>query len=153
MEALKTVLDGVKVVDLGTGMGPALVARFLADAGAQVTRVRPAADPFASLYPADVAWREGVQTMVADSPGAGAVGKLLADADICIVGGEDHPELDWRADPVALLAANPGLVVLDLSGDAGGARAEGPAVEILAQARSGIAYEHYSDRPLCYGFQ
>ena len=121
MEALKTVLAGVTVVDLGTGMGAALAARFLADAGARVTRFEPppAANPFAGLYPAEVAWREGVEIATVDSPSDGAVKRALADADICIVGGEDHPELDWRADPAVILAIKPDLVVLDLSGEIG----------------------------------
>ena len=82
MEALKTVLAGLKVIDLGTGMGPALAARFLADAGAQVTRFeRPAGtNPFAGLYPAEVAWREGVEVVTIDSPTGAAAIQAVAGA-------------------------------------------------------------------------
>jgi len=41
-----TGLSGLKVIDLGVGMAPALVAKFLREGGAGITRLEPAAgDP------------------------------------------------------------------------------------------------------------
>ena len=52
-------LDGVDVVDMGTGFSGALAARLLADLGASVTRVRESGedDPFAASSAAYRLWR------------------------------------------------------------------------------------------------
>ncbi len=53
-------LKGLKVVDLGLGMAAALVAKFLREGGALLTRVEPpAGDPFYDVYPAYAVWRRG----------------------------------------------------------------------------------------------
>jgi crotonobetainyl-CoA:carnitine CoA-transferase CaiB-like acyl-CoA transferase len=53
-------LDGLTVVDLGVGMAAALIAKFLREAGAEVTRIEPGGgDPFYQVYPAYAVWRRG----------------------------------------------------------------------------------------------
>jgi crotonobetainyl-CoA:carnitine CoA-transferase CaiB-like acyl-CoA transferase len=53
-------LAGLKVVDLGVGMAAALIAKFLREAGAEVTRIEPGGgDPFYEVYPAYAVWRRG----------------------------------------------------------------------------------------------
>ena len=55
-----TGLNGLKVIDLGVGMAPALVAKFLREGGADITRLEPpAGDPFYEVYPAYEVWRRG----------------------------------------------------------------------------------------------
>lgn len=144
-------LAGVRVVDLGVGMAPALAAKLLVEAGAEVIRFEPSGgDPFYEAYPAYEVWQRGKTVAVSDDA---AVEAALARAEICILGGEDYPGLQVRRDAQALHRDHPGVVILDISaspdvpGEAGL-----PAVELLAQARSGMVFEHHEDRPIMFAF-
>lgn len=143
------VLEGVRVVDLGVGMAAALTARFLADMGASVARLEPGCgDPFYDIYPAYGVWRRGGARL--DEAGLDAA---LHAADICITGGEDHPGLPPRRDPALLAAGRDRLIVFDLDAYPPATGLAGrPAVDGLVQARSGLAWEHYSDRPIRFAF-
>lgn len=141
------------VVDLSLGFAPALIARLFADTGAQVRRVEPqSGDPFYRTYAAYAAWRKGMQVSSADSidSAIASLADVLATADVCLVGGEDYPDLKWRPDVDALSRAYPGLVILDIGGSAPADSVRLPAVEILAQAHSGLVFEQYSERPMVY---
>lgn len=144
------LLDGIRVVDLGVGMAAALVAKFLADAGATVTRVPPpGGDPFASYFPAYEIWRRGAG--IAEEA---ELEDLLAQADVCIVGGEDDPALERRRDGAQIAARHHKLVILDITaGPEGTAYAGRPATELLAQARSGLVWEQKPDRPIFNAFE
>lgn len=144
----------LKVIDLGAGMAPALIVRHLADFGASVTRLVPrGGDPFDGRYPAMDIWRAGVE-LIEDLGEAGRLDALLAQADVCITGGEDHPELPRRTLGLDVLSRHPRLIVLDIEGGPAGTRHAGrAATDILMQARSGLAFEHYSKRPLLMGFE
>lgn len=143
------LLEGIRVVDLGTGMAAAIAAKLLADMGAAVTRIEPeGGDPFTAMSPAYAVLRRGEST--GSSAGLDA---LLADADACIVGGEDHPDLPERGDAAAIAAAHPRLVLLDIAGGPAGTVYAGPATELLAQVRSGIVWEQVPDRPIVNTFE
>jgi crotonobetainyl-CoA:carnitine CoA-transferase CaiB-like acyl-CoA transferase len=148
-------LSGLVVVDLGLGMAPALVAKFLREAGAAITRVEPpAGDPFYSVYPAYEVWHRGSLKDESAGQSAAQLDAVLARADVCIVGGEDFPGLPPRRDAAALQQRFTRLVVLNVEGyPAGTKHAARPATDILVQARSGLAFEHYSKRPLLMGFE
>ncbi|WP_395067922.1 CoA transferase [Paraburkholderia silvatlantica] len=140
------ILADLRVIDLGVGMAAALVAKVLADFGARVTRVEPAGDdPTCTHYPAGAAWRANVRQREASDDDA--LQSLFAGADICIIGGEDWPGVHARVDAASLRARHAGLIVVDMGG---GAPAAAPAVDLLAQARSGLAFELFSARPLCF---
>ncbi|HLY57703.1 MAG TPA: CoA transferase [Stellaceae bacterium] len=148
-------LSSLTVVDLGTGMAPAVAVRILADAGARVIRVEPAAgDPFYDVYPAYRVWHRGKEIERLVSLSDPRLAALLGSADVAILGGEDFPGHSWRADAAAIAAAHPRLVVLDITGYPPGLDAEGrPAAELLVEARSGITFEQYSDRPMAWNFR
>lgn len=143
-------LPGVKelvVVDLGAGMAAALVSAHFKQLGASVFRLEPSTpDPFDEIYAAYATWRSGCTTLRKDQ-----LEEQLRRADVCIVGGEDFPGFEHRFDATALAALNERLVVLELSGYLPGNDA-GPAVDLLVQARSGLSYTEYSDRPRCFAF-
>ncbi|WP_162806327.1 CaiB/BaiF CoA-transferase family protein [Sphingosinicella terrae] len=147
------LLEGLNVVDLGVGMAPALVARFLADSGARVTRIPPEpGDPFDSYYAAYGVWRRGATFEAGAS--AERLEDLLGQADICLIGGEDHPDIERRCDGRAIAARHPRLVLLDFTdGPAGTAYAGKPQTDLLAQARSGLAWEQLPDRPIVNAFE
>jgi crotonobetainyl-CoA:carnitine CoA-transferase CaiB-like acyl-CoA transferase len=131
--------EGLRVVDLAVGMAPALVVRMLADAGAKVVRIPPpGGDPFYDVYPGYSVWKQDVSCASADD-----LPQLLADADLCVMGGEDHPNLAWRHDPYQLCARNPRLVAVQI-----GSLDGKPCVDLLVQARLGLVNEQYNDRPV-----
>jgi crotonobetainyl-CoA:carnitine CoA-transferase CaiB-like acyl-CoA transferase len=149
-------LQELEVVDLGLGMAAALVAKYLVEAGARVTRVEPPrGDPFYDHYPAYGVWRRGSRIDAAAARSETSLQALLATADVCIIGGEDHPALEGRRRAAAELQAhNPKLVILDIQGYPPHTEHTGrPATDILVQARSGLAFEHYSNRPLLMSFE
>jgi crotonobetainyl-CoA:carnitine CoA-transferase CaiB-like acyl-CoA transferase len=149
-------LQGLKVVDLGLGMAAALVAKYLVETGASVTRVEPpGGDPFYEHYPAYGVWRRGLTVDEQAGRSEAGLKALLASADVCIVGGEDHPAVvGWRRPANELQSLYPKLVILDIQGYPSHTRHTGrPATDILVQARSGLSFEHYNDRPLLMSFE
>lgn len=131
------------VVDLGVGMAAALIAKLLAEQGARVVRIEPgASDPFHDVYPAYRLWHSG-----ATRTGREHLDTLLASADICLVGGEDYPGFEWSFDAAALARNHERLVVLELSASTG---KDVKAVDLLVQARTGLSFEQFSDRPICF---
>jgi len=141
--------EGLKVVDFGTGLAGALVAKMFVEAGAAVTRILPGPDPFAAIYPAYEVWQRGKTVLNVDGPVDAAMDTALASADVCILGGEDHPDASPRPKGKLLAARYPRLVVLEISAEPG--NTERPAIEALAQARS-FAYEHSAARPIMFAF-
>ena len=149
MGTLADVLKDLTVVDCGVGMAPALVSKFLTELGATVIRVEPrGGDPGVEAYPAYGVWRAGHQASTQP------LAAELAKADICILGGEDFPGVTAPRDAAAFSKANPRLIVLEITGypPVDSHPVSRPATEILVQARSGLAYEHYTDRPHRLGF-
>ena len=142
--------DNLKVVDFGTGLAGSLVAKLLVEAGAGVTRPSAGHDPFADIYPAYDAWQRGKAIRPIDGLADPALDAALAAADVCIVGGEDHPDAPPRPDGATLAAKYPRLIVLEIT--AGPDSPATPAVDLLAQVRSGFAHEHFSTRPIMFAF-
>lgn len=141
-DPLKSIAE-LKVVDIAYGMSAAIASKLFVDLGATVTRILPeGGDPFDTVYPAHVFWREGQATATFAQAEA-----HIATADICVIGGEDYPGLarTWRAED--LTARHPGLIVVDLTGYIDGAEAR-PAVDLLVQARTGLVNEQLPDRPV-----
>jgi len=149
-----SALTGLKVVDFGVGMAAALAAQMLAGAGATVYRVKPiGGDPFEDIYPAYGIWRRD-EIVDAEPFSESRLQMLLEDADVCILGGEDYPGLSIPLTAESLSNGHPRLVVLNISGYPQGSDFEGsPAVDILVQASSGLAFEHYSDKPIMMAFE
>ncbi len=147
-------LDNLSVVDFGLGLPTALVARMLADAGAQIRRIEPSVgDPFYELYPCYSVWRRDARISSAETPAAAIAlaADGLATADVCVVGGEDFPGIDWKVDVEELARSHPRLVILEIAGYCHGTpEAKAPAVDLLVQAYSGLVHEQYSDRPMVY---
>ncbi len=142
--------EDLKVVDFGSGLAGSLVAKLLVEAGAEVRRPTAGRDSFADTYPAYGAWQRGKIMRRLDGPDDPVLEALLASADVCILGGEDHPDAAPRPDGAALAAKYPRLVVLEITAEPG--RRSAPAVDLLAQVRSGFAHEHLSARPIMFAF-
>jgi hypothetical protein len=124
------------------------VVKLLSELGAQVTMVEPArGDPFEDVYPAYRHWK---RHCAGSAPGR--LGDLLAAAGVCVLGGEARPDVA----PVAaggLSEIYPSLVVLQLGGYLDEFGRGLPAVEFLAQAKSGLVFELHEAEPYPLSFQ
>jgi crotonobetainyl-CoA:carnitine CoA-transferase CaiB-like acyl-CoA transferase len=140
-------LSGLKVLDLGSGMATALVARMLADAGAEVLYAGGERESlFEQVYPALPIWRRGLECLKT-SDLQSAYG-LLPSVDVLIIGGESHPQIAETYDAAELARLHPKLVVLHIEGaPAFKVDHVGQARDILAQAEAGLVWEQYSERP------
>ncbi|MDB5715007.1 MAG: CoA transferase [Sphingomonadales bacterium] len=145
-------LAGVKVADFGIGMATALVCKFLAEAGAEVRRMEPCdGDPSEKIYPAYKVW----QSTLSDRNNYSEEYALLlaATSDICIVGGEAFFENARRPDVAAWRAANPRLIILEMAASLSDETFNIlHCADVLIQARSGLVFEAYPDRPALLGF-
>jgi crotonobetainyl-CoA:carnitine CoA-transferase CaiB-like acyl-CoA transferase len=153
MDNSASVLQGLTVTDFGLGMPAALVCKFLREAGAKIRRLEPPqGDPFYDVYPAYRVWQQH-KDMIPPGAGTDSASDLVADADICVIGGEDYPGLSWKFDPQELVNANPRLILINIEA-APEVDGEPPlrANELLAQARSGFSFENFSDRPIAFNF-
>ena len=150
----KKSLDNLSVMDFGLGLPGALVTRMLADAGAQIRRFEPSAgDPFYELYPCYSVWRRDARISRAETLAAATTlaADMLATADVCVIGGEEFPGVDWKADVEELARSHPQLVILEIGGYCHGTpEVKEPAVDLLVQAYSGLVHEQYSDRPMLH---
>jgi crotonobetainyl-CoA:carnitine CoA-transferase CaiB-like acyl-CoA transferase len=145
------MLKGLRAVDLGTGMSAALATRLLADLGVETLRIEPlAGDPFYDIYPAYRFWHRGKEIRRGSAQDAM---KVLQGADICIIGGESHPDLDWCFRAEDITNSSDRTVVLSLTAAPYGWPSERFAsTEVLAQASAGVVFEHYSRRPSLFAF-
>lgn len=144
------LLKGIVVADLGLGLGAALVATYMADNGASVRRIEPAeGDPWYARYPAYKIWRN--QTEKRDLAQLDAT---LAEADLILVGGEPHPDVTTTYDAQALAKKYPKAVVAEIRANPHDTSFDDrPSAEILAQARSGLSFEHFTTRPVYMAFE
>jgi crotonobetainyl-CoA:carnitine CoA-transferase CaiB-like acyl-CoA transferase len=137
------VAGELKVIDAALGFASAIVTKFLADNGAQVTRVLPVdGDPFGTLYPAYESLKAGSRIAVLPHMDA-----LSSDTDVVIVGGESFPGVDLSIEVEQHRARNPRLIVVNMTAYVTGA-APGPAVDLLVQARTGLVNEQLTDQPI-----
>ncbi len=143
---LPSAVRGLKVVDFGLGLCAALIAKHFTELGASVSRIEPVGgDPFYGVYPAYLHWRR--RELRADQ-----AGPLLEEADLCIIGGEDFPGVAHPHDAEWLSRRYPRLIVLNILGYPNDTARRRPAVELLVQARTGMAFEQFSDRPIAASF-
>jgi crotonobetainyl-CoA:carnitine CoA-transferase CaiB-like acyl-CoA transferase len=146
-------LDGIRVVDLSRVLAGPFATMLLADLGADVVKVEPPegdetrtwgppwwGDPAdrRSAYFASV--NRNKRSVVLDlrtDAGRATLGRLLAEADLLVHNYRPATaaRLGLAADP--LRAAHPRLVVASVGGF-GGAEADRPAYDLLAQAVSGL---------------
>lgn len=149
------LLEGLLVVDRGQGMATALIAKALSEHGAQVVRaVAPEDEVFDSVYAAAPVWRSYCEPVAPEECSGPALQDLIARADICLLGGEDYPDI-VRSSAADLAAGTyPRLVALDITAyPPGMGRAGAPGADILVQAASGLTWEHFSAEPIRISFE
>jgi crotonobetainyl-CoA:carnitine CoA-transferase CaiB-like acyl-CoA transferase len=146
-------LDGLRVIDMATVLAGPGAARYLADFGADVIKVEPPGGDGTrrmGWFPPEggdsYMWKlvgRGKRCIVLDlktDDGLDAMRRLVDTADVLIENLRPGTLERLGLDPDELLARNPGLVVLRVTGfGQGGPYAQRPGFATLAEAMSGFA--------------
>ena len=144
-----SMLDGVRVIELGTTITAPLAAVMLADLGADVIKVeRPEGDPFrrfrgGAYSPHFVAFNRNKRSVVVDltqDAGRAQMHALLATADVFVDNVRPTVLPRLGLDPAELRKRYPRLIHCSITGfGATGPYRERPAFDAVAQALSGIS--------------
>jgi crotonobetainyl-CoA:carnitine CoA-transferase CaiB-like acyl-CoA transferase len=134
------ILDGVRVLDLSTGIAGPITAMLLSDHGADVVRVQsPDRGPD---RPGEVVWRRGTRHVALDvgvPDGREAVLDLASRADVVIESFRPAAAVALRLQHDDLRAANPRLVHTSITAyGRDTAAADRPDLEWLVTARTGL---------------
>ena len=146
-------LVGLKVVELGQLIAGPFAAKTLADFGADVIKIEPpgAGDPLRKwrmLKDGTSVWWQvqsrNKRSLVLDLKQAEAqdiVRRLAAEADVLIENFRPGAMEGWGLGPEALLALNPGLVMLRISGyGQTGPYRDRPGFGVVAEAMGGMRH-------------
>jgi len=146
---MTAVLQGVRVVELGTMITAPLAGMMLADLGAEVIKVEPpTGDPFRSFRggqysPHFVAYNRGKRSVKLDlrqDAGRDVALKLIAGADILLENYRAGVLTRLGLGPDVLQKANSKLIHCSITGfGADGPYSERPAYDMVGLALSGIA--------------
>lgn len=140
------VLDGIRVLDLSSGIAGPMAAMLLADNGAQVTRIeRPGGDPMREFLSGYQVWNRGKRNAVVDLKDSDQRERFLKLADAADVLIESFtPGVTKRLgiDYDTLHARNPQLIYCSITGyGMEGKHVHRPAIDALVSARTGHMWE------------
>lgn len=146
-------LAGLKVIELGQLIAGPFAAKTLADFGAEVIKIEPpgAGDPLRKwrmLKDGTSVWwqvqsrnKRSVALDLRNPEGQAIVRKLAAEADILIENFRPGAMEGWNLAPEELLALNPGLIVLRISGfGQTGPYRNRPGFGVVAEAMGGLRH-------------
>lgn len=160
-QAETLALAGVSVVDISNFLAAPMCSMFLADFGADVIKVeRPGAgdeirrwgeikDGVGLYYKAVNRGKKSVTADLRTPFGVEVVKRLVANADILVENYRTGTLEKWGLDPDVLMAINPGLIVVRITGfGQTGPNRLRPGFGTIAEAYAGYAYiSGYPDRP------
>jgi crotonobetainyl-CoA:carnitine CoA-transferase CaiB-like acyl-CoA transferase len=141
------VLDGIRILDLSTGIAGPVASRLLAEQGAAITVIeRPGGDALTPLLPGSRVWRHGAATVeldLTDPAGRDRLDRLVIDADVLVESYGPGVAARLGVDFDRLHALNPRLVVCTIDGYGDHPDHAGrPAFDALVAARTGQQWEH-----------
>ena len=143
--ASECVADGLRVLELGSGLSGAIAALILADNGADVIKVEPPGGDPLRAHPAFRMWQRGKQRIVVDLAAARdreRVAGLAAEADVVLSSFRPGVDARFGLDPAALAARNPRAVVCRITGfGPHGPYAHYPAWDGIVAAKAGRMLE------------
>jgi crotonobetainyl-CoA:carnitine CoA-transferase CaiB-like acyl-CoA transferase len=142
--------DGLRVLDLSWGIAGPMTTMFLADNGAQVTRIEPpTGDPFGEQTGYRV-WNRGKRSARLDlrsEEGLDAFRRLASRADIVIDSFSPGAMARLGIDHEALILLNPRLITCSITAYGDHARhRERPGYDGLVAARTGLLYDQKGRR-------
>jgi formyl-CoA transferase len=146
-------LAGLKVIELGQLIAGPFAARTLADFGAEVVKIEPpgTGDPLRSwrlLKAGTSVWwqvqsrnKRSLALDLREPEAQAVVRKLAAEADVLIENFRPGAMEGWGLGPDELLAANPALVMLRISGyGQTGPYRDRPGFGVVAEAMGGLRH-------------
>ena len=138
-------LNGLRVLDLSTGIAGPIATMILADNGAEVTRIEsPRGDPFAAQSGYNV-WQRGKRNAVIDlaaADGRDAFHRLASVADVVVQSFAPGAAARLGADADTLAALNPRLVTCVISGYGdNNTHSDRPGYDALVAARTGLFFD------------
>jgi crotonobetainyl-CoA:carnitine CoA-transferase CaiB-like acyl-CoA transferase len=157
------VLDGIRVLDLGSYITAPYTAMLLGELGADVVKIeRPGAvDPFRNHTPDSKAPfffafnrnKRGITLDYAKPEGLAVLEQLVQGADVLLINVRPGVEQKLGIDAERLQAINPGLIYCSVTGfGASGPYAKRPAYDNVGQTLSGLLSRfHQSDDPRIAG--
>lgn len=150
-EVEPSILDGLRVVDLSSGIAGPMAALQLCEAGAEVVRIEsPAGDPArgTALYSVLNRGKQLLEVDLAESGADPLLDQLLAGADVLIHDLTPGAARRRGLDDNRLAARFPQLIVSAITGwPAAHPKAEAPARETLVLAALGLLDEQLGHRP------
>jgi len=146
----RSVLEGVRVVDLGGIVACAAASLVFAEAGADVVMVEPPGGSPLRALPGFRTWGRSKRSVVADlatDEGRNRLEELLADADVLLHALSPAAASAIGLDDASLARRHPRLVVSSVLGwPANHEAAEAPADDHLVLARLGVLDEQLGAR-------
>ncbi|MBG9389761.1 CaiB/BaiF CoA transferase family protein [Caenimonas aquaedulcis] len=146
-------LDGLKVVELGQLIAGPFAAKTLADFGADVVKIEPpgAGDPLRKwrlLKDGTSIWwqvqsrnKRSLALDLKDAQAQEIVRRLASEADVLIENFRPGAMEGWGLSPDALMAINPRLIVLRISGyGQTGPYRDRPGFGVVAEAMGGLRH-------------
>ena len=152
-EPLAGPLSGLKVIELGQLIAGPFAAKTLADFGAEVIKIEPpeGGDPLRQwrlLHHGTSVWwqvqsrnKKSVALDLKDPASRDTVRALIAEADVLIENFKPGVMEAWGLGYEALSAANPGLIMLRISGyGQTGPYKDRPGFGVVAEAMGGLRH-------------
>jgi crotonobetainyl-CoA:carnitine CoA-transferase CaiB-like acyl-CoA transferase len=142
------ILQGVRVIELGTGHAVAVAGLLLAEAGAEVVKVEAKSGAEARNNASFAVWNRSKKSVVIDPAAADSLATLLAGADVLLTDLTPAVRQARGLGDTALAAAYPGLIRATIGGwPAGHPLAERPVDDTIVLAESGLMDEQSGVRP------
>ena len=148
-----SALAGLKVIELGQLIAGPFAAKTLADFGADVVKIEPpgSGDPLRKwrlLKDGTSVWwqiqsrnKRSIALDLRASEGQALVRQLVAEADVLIENFRPGAMEQWGLGPEVLLALNPRLIMLRISGyGQTGPYRDRPGFGVVAEAMSGLRH-------------
>lgn len=136
-------LEGIKVIDFGQYIAGPLCAMMLADQGAEVLHIDPPGGP-RMRTPANATWNRGKRCLELDLAQARdqeMAQAWLAQADVLIENFRPGALEGWGLSPELLMASNPRLIVLRISGyGQTGPYRNRPGFGVIGEAMGGLRH-------------
>jgi formyl-CoA transferase len=153
LRAMNTPLSGIKVLELGQLIAGPFAGKTLADFGADVIKIETpgSGDPLRQwrlLKDGTSVWwqvqsrnKRSVALDLKDADAQAVVRELALDADVLIENFRPGAMEGFNLDPEALMAANPRLIVLRISGyGQTGPYRDKPGFGVVAEAMGGLRH-------------
>lgn len=138
-------VEGLRVLEVGSGLSSAIAGVLLADNGASVVKLEPPGGDPLRAHPAFRMWARGKHSALADlatPEGSARLRELVREADVLLLGMKPTAIERLGLEYAPLAAANPRLVWCAISGfGTRGPHRELPAYDALVAAKVGRAHE------------